>query len=203
MTIKRSLRIILCLGLLLPACGDGEMSLTEYLERVTDIVDEAQVRAVDVYASPEGAVLAADATELTDYAPRDLQVALDAVGEIELWVLDEIDDLDPPEAVADLHALFFSDTYTVAREALAARAAVSADWDELSGSPEMAAYRAAVAGDKQVCGEIQGMIDAAATAEAFADVPWVSGELQTVIEGAMGCEWFPEDPEGMFRPSGG
>ena len=201
MITKRSLLISLCLGLLLSGCG-REMSLADYVERITVVIDGAEQQAADLYASPQGAVLSADGEHLTDFSPQDLGVALDAIGEIELWVLGETIEIEPPEVVADFHAFFFGDTYTVAREALAARADVAADWDELSNSPEMAAYRAAVAGDKQACAEIQVMIDRTETGEAFADTPWIPRELQEVVVAVMGCDSFPDDPEQLFRPSG-
>jgi len=202
MTTKRTLLISLCLGLLFSGCSGSEISLTEYVERITDVIDGAEERATHLYASPQGAVLSADGSQLTDFTPQDLQVALDAIGEIELWVLAETAEIEPPEVVADFHAFFFGDTYTVARQALAARAGVAADWDELSDSPEMAAYRAAVAGDKQACADVQAMIDRTETAEAFADMPWIPGELQEVVVAVMGCGGFPDDPEQLFRPHG-
>jgi len=178
------------------------MSLTEYVEQITVIIDGAEERAARLYNSPQGAVLSADGAQLTDFTPQDLQVALDAIGEIELWVLEETREIKPPAVVADFHAFFFGDTYTVAREAVAARAGTAADWDELSNSSEMANYRAAVAGDKKACADIQAMIDGTETAEAFAGMPWIPGELQEVVVAVMGCGGFPDDPEQLFRPHG-
>ncbi len=73
-------------------------------------------------------------------------------------------------------------------------------WEELSESPEMAAYRAALAADKQVCTDIEAQLDATAERGAFADVPWIPGELKEVVAGVLSCEVYPEHPEDMFRP---
>jgi len=202
MATKRTLLLPLCLSMLLYGCGGGEMSLTEYAEQVTDIFEGAQQRADRLYAGPEGAILSATGTELTEFEPADLQVALDAIGEIEAWVLEETGEIEPPAVLAEFHEYFFGDTFTVARRALATRAAGATDWDDLSNSPEMAAYRAAVAGDKQACEEMQAVIDRTETAEAFADLPWIPGELQEVVVAIMGCGTFPDDPQQLFRPTG-
>ena len=89
----------------------------------------------------------------------------------------------------------------IASAPLAARAGTATTWSELSETPEMAAYREAVAGDKQACLEIQAELDATAERGIFADTPWVPTELQEVIDVVVGCSAFPEDPYDLYRPS--
>jgi len=119
-------------------------------------------------------VLVAEGTQLTDCAPQDLQVGLGRVREIEAEVEEAVDAIEPPEQVADFHDLLFDfdDNFITAQEALAARAGTAVDWEELSESPEMAAYRAALAEDKQECADSQAELNAIAERrEIFADTP--------------------------------
>lgn len=116
------------------ACGGGEMSLTEYVERLNAIVDRASQQYYAVIASPQRAVLAAEGAQLNDFTPQDLQAALEQVSEIGVDVRAAVDAIDPPELVADLHNVWFDfdGGFTSAQEALAARAGTAADWEELS-----------------------------------------------------------------------
>ncbi len=190
------------LVLVFAACGGGEMSLTEYVEQLNAIVNRANQQYEELVASPQGAVLVAEEAQLTDFTPQDLQAALERLSEIVVEVGEATDAIEPPEQIADLHNLWFGfhGEFTSAQEALAARAGTAADWEELSESPEMAAYRAALAADKQVCTDIEAQLDATAERGAFADVPWIPGELKEVVAGVLSCEAYPEHPEDMFRP---
>jgi hypothetical protein len=145
-------------------------------------------------------VLSAEGAELESFAPKDLQVGLDEIGVIEAALLESAANVDPPEAVAEFHQLFFDDTYTKAREALAARASTAADWVELSATPEMDAYRAAVARDKQLCVDVQADLDATAERAEFADTPWIPGELKEIVNAVLNCGAFPENPEDVSPP---
>ena len=60
--------------------------------------------------------------------------------------------------------------------------AVHPGYGFLSESPEMAAYRAALAADKAVCTDIEAQLDA------------------TAERGVLGCEGYPEHPEDLYRP---
>ena len=122
------------------------------------------------------------------------------MGEIEAELREAMDDIEPPKQVVDLHNLLFDDRFTSARAALGTRAGTAADWEELSGTPEMAAYRTAVAVDKQACIDIQAELDATTERGVFADTPWISGELKEVVEALLGCAALPENPEDLFRP---
>ena len=193
-----------CLALLVAACGGGEMSLTDYVASINATVDRASQQYSDLVTSPQGEVLVAERAQLTDFTPQDLQVALGRVREIEAEVEEAVGAIEPPEQVADLHNLLFDfdDDFISSQEALAAGAGTAADWEEFSESPEMAAYRAALAKDKQECAESQAELNTIAERrEIFADEPWIPDELKEIFEVVLGCEGYPEHPEDVYRLS--
>ena len=194
----------LFLALALTACGaGGEDSLTEYVERLNVIVEQAREDYETLVAGPRGAVLVAEGAELNSFTPQDLQTAFGRVREIEAAVEEATAAIDPPPQVADLHALFFDfdGGFIAAQEALAARAGGAADWVELSATTEMAAYRAALATDKQDCENAQAEVNAISEGrEVFAETPWTPGELKELFEVVLGCDGYPEHPEDVYRP---
>jgi hypothetical protein len=196
----RCLLVGLCLGSILSGCGGGEMSLTEYVDRLNAIVDRARQQYEVLVATPQGGVLVAEGAQLSDFTPQDLQSALERMGEIEAEVTEAVDAIEPPRLVADLHDLWFSDTFASARENLTIRAGTAADWEELSETTEMAAYRAALASDKQLCTDFQAELDATEERGVFADNPWLPGELKEVVAAVIGCAGYPEHPENVYRP---
>jgi hypothetical protein len=203
MTVRRFVPLALGVTLLLWGCGGGEMSLTEYVERLNAIVDRARQQYVTLVASPQGAVLVTEGAQLTSFTPQDLHAAFERIREIEAEVEEATAAIEPPEQIADLHSFFFDfgdESFTSAQEALAARAGTAADWEELSESPEMAAYRVALAADKQFCTDFQAELNATKARGVFADTPWIPGELKEVVEVLLGCEGYPEHPEDVFRP---
>ena len=183
------------------------MSLTEYVESINAIFE----RGIDQYepfaTSPEGLVLIVgqgphlgitdQSLLITDFTPRDLQLALERVAEIQEEALEAAAAIDPPEQLADLHRLYFREL-PIAE--LAARAGTAADWYELSDSDEMAAYRAALAADNQACAEFQVALDATAARGVFTDTPWLPGELKETVNYALGCDSLPAHPEDAYRP---
>jgi hypothetical protein len=200
MAIRRVVPLVLCVALLVWGCGGGEMSLTEYVERLNAIMDRANQQAEVGFSGRQAALLVAEGEQLDGFTPQDLQEALERVGEIETEVRESAAAIEPPEQVAALHDLLFDTRFASAREALAARAGTAADWEELSETPEMADYRAAVVMDKQACIEFQGELDATAQRGVFAEVAWIPAELKEVVEAALGCSSFPENPENLYRP---
>lgn len=193
----------LCLALIAAACGGGEMSLTDYVVHVNTAVDKAAQQYFDLVASPRGEVLVTEAEQLANFTPQDLQVALEHVREIEAEVEHAINDIEPPEEIADLHDLLFDfdDDFISSQEALAVRAGTAESWEELSGSSEMAAYRDALAEDKQQCADSQAEMNAIAERREFlADTPWIPSELKDVVEAVLGCSGYPEHPEDVYRP---
>lgn len=199
MAVERFVPMVLCVTLLLSGCGGGEMSLTEYVERLNAIMARANQQGEALAASPQGQVLFAEGEQLTNFTPQDLEAALERVGEIEVEVREATDAIEPPEEVADIHNLLFDTRFASAREALATRAGTAADWEELSETPEMAAYRTAVTVDRQACIDFQTELDATAARGVFADTPWIPGDLKEVVEAFLGCETYPENPEDAFK----
>jgi hypothetical protein len=200
MAVKRLVSLALCGTLLLWGCGGGAMSLSEYVENLNAIMDRANQQGEALVASRQGAVLVADAAQIANFTPQDLQVVLDRVGEIEVEVREAAAAIEPPEQVADLHNLLFDTRFASARKALSARAGIAADWEELSKTPEMAAYRNAVEVDKQACVDFQTELDATEERGVFADAAWIPGEMKEVVEAVLGCAAWPDNPEDMFRP---
>lgn len=196
MLTSRTAVLALCLSLLLCSCGGGALSLTDYTERINTIEAEA---------SEQGESLAASALEIEDFAPQDLQTILERARIIRVEVDEAVADIDPPEQVADVHDLVFDwhADFIATEEALAVRAGstphTAAGWTDLSGSPEMDAYRSAIADGKQVCLEFQERLDATEARGTFADTPWIPGEMKEVVERMLGCVWFPDSPGDVYR----
>jgi len=190
MAIKRFVPLALGVTVLLWGCGGGEMSLTEYVDGLNAIEDQAH-RQVEA--------LQAESEQIS--TPSDLKTTLDRVPVIRIEALEAAEELTPPGQVADLHRLIFDWQAKIIpiEEALAARAGTVADWDELDQSPEMAAYRVALVEGKTVCTDVQAKLDATADRGAFADTPWIPGDLKEVVEAFLGCETYPENPEDAFK----
>ena len=148
-----------CLVLMVAACSGGEMSLTEYVGASHRRHGSGNPAMGGARASRQGAIFA-DGAQLTDFAPQDLQAGLERMGEIQVELWEDAAAIEPPDEVTDLHNLLFDARFTSAREALAARAGTASSWEELSESPEMAAYRTSVAADKQAGVDIQAELDA-------------------------------------------
>ena len=196
----RFMLVGVCLVLTVSGCGGSEMSLTEYVDQLNAINRRGLQQYLELLASPQGEVLvAAEAAQITDFTPQDLQVSLEGVIEIAVEVKEAADAIEPPEQVADLHHRLFDDKFTFFEEALAARAGTAANWEELSESPEMEAFRAAMAEDKQACIDFQAELDATADREVFADMPWIPGAMKEIVDAVLGCEFFPENPEELYR----
>ena len=203
MLTRRLAPLALSVTLLLFGCGGGEMSLPEYVVDVNAIVDRARQQYEALVASPQGAVLVAEGAQLALFTPHDLQAAFEGVKEIEIEVRDATDAIEPPEQIADLHDLFFDfddESFTSAQDALATRAGTAADWEELSVTPEMAAYRAALAEDKQRCTDFEAALDATAERAVFGNTPWIPSELTEIVDAVIGCAGYPENPEDVYRP---
>lgn len=195
--------------LMLAGCGGGELTLTEYVEEINAIFDTATAKYERIVESPEGLVLIVGQGEhfgfdtrgaqLTDFTPTDLHVALVQVAGIQVAALAAAAEIEPPEQIAELHALYFRE---LPISQLAARAATAGTWEELSETPEMAAYRNALAADNDVCADFQAILDATAARGVFEDVPWMPSELTEVVDYALGCDVLPANPQDVYRPAG-
>lgn len=205
--MRRTILLPVATALLLASCGSGPLTLTEYVDRLDVLFDTAVQKYEAVVSAPGGMVLIVGqgvefgldtgGQELTDFSTQDLQVALEGIAAIQDEVITVAVEIDPPEELAELHDLFFR---TLPVEPLAARAGSTDSWEELSSSPEMEAYRSALAADRKVCAEFQATLDATEERGTFADSPWIPGRLKEIVDYAVGCDAFPADPENVFRP---
>lgn len=207
--MRRSLLLVL-LGVMLSAgCGGSDESpLAVYVDEIEEVVDEAIEDFGELVATPEGGVLlvgqgnlfglAGDDVELTDYTPADLHVALARLAEIQREAMAATASVEPPPEIARLHDLYFQTALPIAD--LASRAGTAADWQELSDSPEMAAYREALVADGQMCAEFQTELDALTRGGVFSDVPWMPTRLSDIADFTLGCDGLPANPEDVFRP---
>ena len=109
-------------------------------------------------------------------------------------------EIEPPEEIAELHALYFR---ALPIADLAARAATARDWEELSDSEEMAAYRNALEADNQVCADFQVKLDEIAQRGVFVDTPWMPTQLSDIADYALACDALPPSPQDAYRPLGG
>jgi hypothetical protein len=178
-------------GFLLFGCGGGELSLTDYVDRLN---------AINGRTVPQAEVLISELERST--TPSDVNATMERMVALRIDSVQTTEALDPPEQIADLHELFlgWEKRLLPIEEALATRAGTVAGWEEFFESAEVVAYRAALVEGKQVCVEFQTRLDATAKRGVFADTPWIPGELSEVVEARLGCDLFPEEPENVFRP---
>lgn len=189
--------LLVTLVLLLGACGGAEMSMTEYGDRIDVIAREASERGEAVFAELAGT---------PDMTPQQLQVGIQRVlREIRIPLQEAVDGIDPPASIADLHELMWNwhAEFIATEEALAVRVGDAEDsvegWTALSDSPEMAAYRTALAEGKEICDSFQARLDATAEAGALSDTPWIPSDMKEIVEAALGCQWFPENADDVYR----
>ena len=145
-------------------------------------------------------MITASGDELLAYTPRDLATALAQLADIQTEALAAADDIEPSSEIPELHDLYFR---RLPIDEPAARAGSASSGDDLSASPEMAAYRAALASDEVVCNELQAYFDGTAQRDAFADNPWLPCELSEIVDFALGCGSFIESPQDLYRPPAG
>ena len=200
MLMLRRFALVAAILVVAGACGGGEPTLGEYVEELTAMMDQAIQEGEALTGQAPGAVLVAESDELSSFTPQDLQAALEQLKRLERDVRQAAEAIEPPEALVDVHRLMFDTRFASALQPLADRAGTAETWEELADTPEMVAYRRAVAVDKQACFEIQAKLDAAAERGVFADTPWIPGELQEVADVVVGCASFPENPEDLYRP---
>ena len=200
----RRVVVVALIAVAAASCGSGELSMSDYTERVGTVVDRASRQYGDLVASPQGAVLIAEPEQIGDFSPRDLQTALEHVRQIEAEVEESIDAIEPPEQVAEFHDRFFTfgEGFISAQEALAAKAGNAADWEELSESSEMSAYRAALAKDRQDCFDFRAELRTIAEQRGnLSETPWIPSDLKEVFSVFLGCDGYPENPNDVYRPA--
>jgi hypothetical protein len=194
-------------ALLVAGCGGGTLTMAEYADEVDAVFERGLGEYDALVKTPEGLVLIvgqgahfgfdAQDKQLSDFRPLDLHIALTRLAEIQDEALEAAASIEPPDEIAELHALYFR-ALPIAE--LAERAATVADWRELSDSPEMAAYRNALAADNEVCAEFQAKLDDIAAGGVFLDAPWMPTQLSDIADYALGCDDLPANPQDAYRP---
>ncbi|MGI9584152.1 MAG: hypothetical protein ACR2N7_01010 [Acidimicrobiia bacterium] len=181
--------------------------MTEYVDAIDEIFETGIERYEEVVSEEEGRVLIVGQGEhlgfdtgeasLSDFTPYDLHIALTGVASIQEEAMEAAASLNPPDQFAEFHALYFRELPIAA---LADRAAVATDWQELSDSAEMAAYRDGLEADNEVCVSFQETLDATAARGVFEDAPWIPGELKEIVNYALSCDALPQNPQDVYRP---
>lgn len=173
---------VVCLAMMLAACGGGPLTLEEYGAQAEDLVTAVTVRIDDLDADLESYAQTAGGT-VTYWDNR-----LDARVEF----LEGLEALDPPEEAVELHAVVvalfrrLNDSEAALAETVAAMApgiGAAAWWDTPEG-------RAAAAVDEEVstiCHVAQGQFDQTKSRDAFGDMPWIPTEMKTAVRVAFGC----------------
>ncbi len=180
----RPLRVLgwLFVGTLLAGCGGGPLTLSEYAAEAESLVDrmEAQFVALD---------------ESWESQTPSLEGALEYWDErlaIRTEMLEGVESLDPPEAVAEQHAAAV-DVFTRFKEADEALAARVATMDSVTehrpwqDTPEGQASLALLEEVYAFCRASQAEYDATQDREGLQDVPWLPSEMTEIVSVAFGC----------------
>jgi hypothetical protein len=181
MSGRRFVLFAFAVALLLSACGSDEVSPTEYVAGLNELVAVAASDlngSLDVYEA------------ITDPTIEDWATFVERELAIRRVFVEDFGELDPPGSIVDVHQIFGEalDRGLAATEALAAVTDTVEDPDEAQQTPEFAEYLAANAdGSTRVCQEAQAKLDALATSsELLADEPWLP-DLGLTMRAAFGC----------------
>ena len=117
MEMRRFVLLGAGVALFVSACGGGEVSLSEYAEELTTLMEEAIEQGEELTLGGTGAVLVAEGAQLDEFTPKDLQAALERVKGMEQQIRAGADAIEPPEALADLHRLMFDTRFAMALDA--------------------------------------------------------------------------------------
>ncbi len=167
---------------MLVACGETALTVSEYAAEAERLVGrmEAQFAELD---------------EMWESQTPSLDGALeywDGRLAIRAEFLEGVEDLNPPEAVAEQHAAAV-DVFTRFEEADQALAARVAAMDEVTehrqwlDTPEGEASLALLEEVYAFCRASQAEFDATQDREGLKDVPWLPSEMTEVVSVAFGC----------------
>ena len=120
---------------------------------------------------------------------EDGKEVLDRAVAIRTDLQNNLSNLDPPEAFADLHGVLVEQLGRIltVQENWAVRAETAGSLDELNESSEAVAYWDLDAEMRPLCFELQSRLDATAEREIFAEVPWIPGEMKEVVSLVLSC----------------
>jgi hypothetical protein len=176
--LGRNYIVAVVVGLLLGACG-GTMSLTEYAEALETAAATASSRFDSVNATLNSA----------DSTLEDAQLAAKDAAVIGSDLLADLEALDPPGELAELHALLLElDREVVAAQQVWAESADRAQSvADVVQSPEAQAMFRSNESALAACRRIQDALDATVEGAVFDDTPWIPSELKESISVALGC----------------
>ena len=180
------------LSLVLAACSNSGLSMSEYGERLDEIRVTYEPRAETAWI---------EYLQVPQPTLEDLEILIGREVAVRAEIEEALRALDPPEEIQDLHATL-ADWVTelrLAGEGLLGRAGTAAEWDEFFASAEYQTFGATLIGGAAVCNEFQARLDATAAREAFADSAWIPGEMKEVVEAVIGCDTIPNDVDEIFR----
>jgi hypothetical protein len=180
------------LTVILAACGGSGLSLSEYGDRLNEIVGTYEPQAEAAWG---------EFLQLPEPTLQDVKTLFDRNAAIRTEAEAAFRDLDPPDEIADLHILLVDwlTSLRQAGEAVAARVGTLDSWDEFLQSAEYQTFETTLIGGAEVCNEYQAKLDATAAGGIFADTPWIPGDLKEVVEAVVGCDTIPEDLDPAFE----
>ena len=171
---------------LVSGCGDGQPSVTDYVEALNAMNEEFSPRGEAIWYSYLGK---------TGPTMDDLRTLLDANVALRADVDEALDEIEAPEQIADLHdgwTAWHSKLFA-AETAQAARAATAGSLDEFLQSAEFEAWAETLEEGSSLCDEVEGRLNDSDSQELFAGTAWMPSDLADVVHAVIGCESFPED----------
>ncbi len=169
---------LVALAVTIAACG-GSLSLTEY----ADQLEEFGMEASDRFNRAEAVLFAPDATL------EEARSALATTATIRREFHDQLEGLDPPEQMAELHSLLIESHADIveAQQAWADTAPSADSVEELLTNTEAEVFRTIGAIGLEVCRELQKAFDSTKERAALEGTPWLPAEMQETVEVAFGC----------------
>jgi hypothetical protein len=179
-------RLLVCgtlVALFVGGCSNNDLTVSQYAAEVAALVQEFDARLdaeAEAYFSTPPSV---------DSLRRYLDIRVDGYRK----AVDDLDAIDPPEPVADLHATFkeIMSTILIAEETRAKSANTLDSVEEITDvweGPESQAVRIAEERAVVLCHAAQERFDETAEgAETLSDVPWMPSELKSAVRTALGC----------------
>lgn len=171
----------ICLALTVSGCGGDDMSLTEYVDGLNALVSEA-TEQLEAESAQFGQIPTPSKEDATALLNRHVVIRTE--------IQEDLEALDPPEQIADLHTLFVEGHAAVlaATELLPGRVETATSPEEFEQSAELEAYQAAEAETIRICRDVQAQLDATAGRGIFSDTPWIPGEMKETVDAALDCD---------------
>lgn len=174
--------LAICLAILLPSCGNGELTLGEYAEELEVLVTTMNRKITVLDSNLESEPLTIEGTQ--NYFEEKI-AARDEL-------LEGFRAIEPPEEAADMHAasLGIVGKLTDAERAMAQQADGIETAEELSELWNTQAGLTTHAVDEEArafCATAQTQFDSTTDRAAAFDGPWIPSELKEVVQVFFGC----------------